>query len=119
MALETLKSISSVNKVALYHADVDTEAKEDAASEAFIFVDHQTNQITFKIQAGPVRENGLNGCQVADMIEVARVIIAELNQRFPCRENALTLTKLDEALMWQRERTRERTVRGVEGLNRT
>ena len=36
---------------------------------------------------------------------------------FACRENALALTKLQEALMWLHKRTRDRVSRGVEGTN--
>lgn len=38
-----------------------------------------------------------------------------LNQKFPCRENALAITKCEEALMWLNRRTEERKARGVEG----
>lgn len=34
---------------------------------------------------------------------------------FACRENALALTKLEEAMMWLQFRTRARMARGVEG----
>lgn len=34
---------------------------------------------------------------------------------FACRENALALTKLQEAMHWLHHRTRERVARGVEG----
>lgn len=34
---------------------------------------------------------------------------------FSCRENACTLAKLEEALMWQNKRTQKRKLRGVEG----
>lgn len=35
---------------------------------------------------------------------------------FPCRENALALTKIEEALHWLHSRTRDRIERGVEGV---
>jgi hypothetical protein len=38
-----------------------------------------------------------------------------LNQKFPCRENALAITKCEEALMWLNRRTANRVARGVEG----
>ena len=38
-----------------------------------------------------------------------------LNKDYPCRENAITITKLEEALMWQDARTKDRDGRGVEG----
>lgn len=37
--------------------------------------------------------------------------------RFACRENALVITKLEEAQHWGQHRTRQREARGVEGLN--
>jgi hypothetical protein len=36
---------------------------------------------------------------------------------FSCRENALAITKLEEALMWLEKRTRDREEREVEGTN--
>ena len=44
-------------------------------------------------------------------------MIEELNKKFPCRENAVTITKLDEALMWQEKRTKDREARKVEGTS--
>jgi hypothetical protein len=35
--------------------------------------------------------------------------------KFSCRENALVLTHLEEALMWLQKRTRDRMARAVEG----
>jgi len=35
--------------------------------------------------------------------------------KYACRENALALTHLEEALMWLQKRTRDRMARGVEG----
>lgn len=36
---------------------------------------------------------------------------------FACRENALAITKLEEALHWLNHRTRDREARGVEGTH--
>lgn len=38
-----------------------------------------------------------------------------LQSKFPCRENALATTKLEEALMWLERRTAERKARNVKG----
>lgn len=38
-----------------------------------------------------------------------------LNGKFPCRENAIVITKLEEALMWLNKRTADRQTRSVEG----
>ena len=37
---------------------------------------------------------------------------------YACRENALALTKLQEAMMWLHRRTSERAQRGVEGTSK-
>lgn len=41
--------------------------------------------------------------------------ITSLNEMRPCRENSIVITKLQEALMWLNERTRDRTARNVDG----
>lgn len=41
--------------------------------------------------------------------------LGKLQAKFPCRENALAITKLEEALMWLNKRTADRKARGVEG----
>lgn len=38
-----------------------------------------------------------------------------LQGKFPCRENAIVITKLEESLMWLNKRTQDRKKRGVEG----
>lgn len=84
----------------------------------FIEINDVGNAITFKIQNGPIKENGVNGCQVDTMIEAATLIIKGLNEQFPCRENAIVITKLEEALMWCKKRKANREARGVEGENK-
>lgn len=61
---------------------------------------------------------GVNGCQVDTVIEAAKLMLDRLNSKFPCRENAIAITKLDEALMWLNERTKKRISRGVEGTSK-
>ena len=84
----------------------------------FIYIRNDKNSISFTLQDGPVKENGVNGCQVDTMILAAKKIIEGLNKNFPCRENSLVITKLDEALHWLDHRTKDREDRGVEGTNR-
>src|SRR3990167_2923046 len=50
--------------------------------------------------------------------EVLAVLIDRLNflqAKFPCRENAIVITKLQESLFWLQYRTEQRKLRGVEG----
>ena len=50
--------------------------------------------------------------------EVLEVLIDRMNYlqgKFPCRKNAIVITKLQESLMWLEKRTSDRKKRNVEG----
>ena len=91
--------------------------KSEIRPNAFIYVRNDKSSISFTMQDAPIGEVGKNGVQLTALIEAAKIMLERFNQRFPCRENAITITKLDEALMWQRKRTYDRVKRGVEGKN--
>lgn len=74
--------------------------------------------VTFVGQRGPVKEVGVNGCQIDDMITFALGTIRTFNKKFPCRENSLAITKLEEALHWLDARKRDRVSRHVEGRDK-
>lgn len=134
MALETLKGVKRVGTENIVCMDDLREShpemfrpdgsmhyhmfEEKIRPHNFIYVRHDVNSLSFTIQNGPIKEVGKNGCQVSDIIAVAKHIIEELNKKFPSRENAMTITKLDEALLWQAKRTMDREARGVEGLSK-
>lgn len=40
------------------------------------------------------------------------------NGKFKCRENAIAITKIEEALLWLDKRTRDREARQVEGTHK-
>lgn len=69
-------------------------------------------------QNGPIKEVGVNGVThealLAILIDRMRGFQAG---QFACRENAIVLTHLEEALMWLKKRTEERIRRGVEGTH--
>ena len=73
--------------------------------------------VIFEIQSGPVKENGRNGCDATDIIRYTIGLYKSFNNAHPCRENSITITKLEEALHWQEARTRDRVERKVEGTN--
>lgn len=81
------------------------------------FIKLNSNEITFKIQDGVISENGVNGLQAIDLIKFSLELIKSLNQEFSCRENSLTITKLEEAIQSQESRTTNRIFRNVEGTN--
>ena len=112
MALETLADVKNIGGF-----DV-TGGVSNFSKERPILIHHESNQLCFQIQDGPVNEFGVNGCQVDTVIEAAKMIIEGLNKNISCRENALAITKLDEALMWLDKRKRDRMKRGVEGFEK-
>lgn len=91
--------------------------EKEVRPHSFIYVRHDKNSLSFTIQDGPVKEKGLNGCQIDTIIEAAKIMLEGLNDKFPCRENSLAITKLDEALQWLEYRKRDREKRGVEGTS--
>jgi len=69
-------------------------------------------------QKGPVKEVGVNGIFMEDLLNICRHRL-ECFQAGPyaCRENALALTKIQEALHWLDHRTADRQARNVEGTS--
>lgn len=67
-------------------------------------------------QNGPIKEAGFNGISGEALlaIQIDRLRSFQGGQ-FACRENAIALTHLEDALMWLQKRTRDRLSRGVEG----
>ena len=74
--------------------------------------------VKFYIQSDPISEVGVNGVQALDMLKYVKCLFESLNDAFPCRENALTITKIEEAIHWQDARTKDRQRRNVEGQNK-
>ena len=77
-------------------------------------------QITW--QKGPLGRDGArkepNGAFVEGVIQAAVGRLEHFQStRFKCRENALAITKLEEALHWLQSRADDREKRGIEGTN--
>jgi hypothetical protein len=79
------------------------------------YIKIEGNKVIFWIQDGPIKEFGANGVQATDMLEYVKELFVSLNAAYPCRENALTITKIEEAVHWQNARTADREKRDVEG----
>ena len=71
-----------------------------------------------RFQNGPIKEFGTNGVthEVLLAILIDRLRGFQSGQ-YACRENAIALTKLEEAKMWLQKRTMDRLTRGVEGTH--
>jgi len=70
-------------------------------------------------QEGPIKECGVNGCANEDLLAIVLCRLEHFqHSEFSCRENALAITKIEEALMWLRKRTVDREQRQVEGTSK-
>jgi len=56
-----------------------------------------------------------DGTTNEELLKVLIDRLSVLNNKFPCRENSIAITKIEEALMWLEKRTKNRIERGVEG----
>lgn len=78
----------------------------------------KSRSLCVAFQNGPIGEVGVNGVThealLAILIDRLRSFQAG---PYGCRENALALTKLEEAQHWLLHRTRARMVRGVDGTH--
>ena len=79
---------------------------------------HNPVYIDIKFQAGPIREVGVNGCSIEDVIDVLVVRLAGFQRGpFKCEENEAALFSLREAKARLMLRTARRSDQGVEGTN--
>lgn len=81
--------------------------------------DKNEKLLEVSFQDGPILEAGVNGAMDENLITI---VIDRLrgfqSGKYCTRENAIALTKLEESLMWLKERTRNREMRNVEGTHK-
>lgn len=78
----------------------------------------QVELCNIKFQNGPILEAGVNGISGEALLAIVEDrLIGFQSGQFACRENAIALTKIQEAMMWLYKRTRDRMARGVEGTS--
>ncbi len=131
--LETLKNVDTIGGFPVVVMDELREKYPEKFNEAggmdykwfekeirpknFIYIRHDVNSISFTLQNKPIKEVGVNGCQVDTIIHTAMLIIDGLDKQFPCAENKEASQCLFDALMWLKKRTLNREARGVEGTS--
>jgi hypothetical protein len=110
---------------------IDTLPASELATKLSIAASHLSHSIAVRqsgnqtlqfIEKVPV-EGGLpgelqtinNGTTNEELLRVLIDRMGHLQAKFPCRENAIVTTKLEESLMWLEKRTKDRNARGVEG----
>ena len=97
MALKTLKGIKEIGGFKIIRVkpeDMSWDEFDQLRDEYPINITDKMNCISFKIQDGPIKENGVNGCQVDTIIETCRIIIAGLDKKCPSDENKLAYNGL-------------------------
>jgi len=78
----------------------------------------ESAHVVIRFQNGPIAEVGVNGVSNESLLAIVEDrLLGFQSGQFACRENAIALTKIQEAMMWLAKRTRDRMARGVEGRN--
>jgi hypothetical protein len=88
----------------------------EATPEVLPTVD--TEFIKLKFQQGPVKEVGVNGCQIEDVLDILIRRLSGFQQGpFHCDENRIALENIETGLLWLKFRTSKRIAQNVEGKN--
>lgn len=117
MSLKTLKDIKEIDgfKIVRGTGELTWDEFDEKRKEYPINITDEKNMISFKIQDGPVKENGINGCQVHTLIATAKIMLEELDKQISCEENKMAIDGLHFALYCLDARKSNRESRGVEG----
>lgn len=111
MALETLKGVKEIGGFKVKRINWDQPENNH------IEINDKCNAITFKIQDGPIKENGVNGAQIDVLAHTLKLIVEGLNKNFPSSFNERAIKGLDDCLQAFADRKADRELRNVEGLN--
>lgn len=135
MALETLVGVTEIDGFKVAHMDKLKEqfpemVAEDGVTLNWKFFEKEIrpnypiqvrqdkNSIAFTIQNGPVKEYGVNGCQVDTIAVALKMMVADLNKAFPCEENAIFIYHMGQAIEALKDRKKRREDSGIEGTNK-
>lgn len=116
MSLRMLKDVKEIGGFPVLHFPEEKRKKHNMDTTP-ILIDHDDNYISFKLQSAPIKEVGVNGCQVETLIEAARLILEGFDKEVPHHFNDQAIIALTTALAYLGERTKERKARGVEGTS--
>lgn len=102
----------------LVEIEVTDEPGAGGANHEYLVRLPDGGETKISFQNGPIIEAGVNGLtQEVLLAIVADRLRAFQSGPFACRENALALTKVEEAQHWLHSRTLTRMRRGVEGTH--
>lgn len=113
-------NLLSSHKVSGLNQELEIEPKEDTdkggASHTYE-ISHKDKILgVIHFQNKPINESGVNGISNEALLAIVenRLLGFQAGE-FSCRENAIAITKIQEALMWLQKRTLDRVRRDVEG----
>lgn len=113
------------HKVNVCNSNIDVSVRDqpgagNACHEYVVVVHHDDGDqdIRINFQNGPIAEFGTNGLTHEALLAIIedRLLCFQAGP-YACRENAVALTKIQEAMMWLNKRTADRVDRGVEGTS--
>ena len=94
------------------------EPGQGNACHEYIIRESNGTEHDIHFQNGPIQDAGVNGISNEALLAIVEHrLLGFQSGEYACRENALALTKLQEAMMWLYKRTRDRVIRGVEGTH--
>lgn len=104
----------------LYCIDVWKGSKNsDGPADMATATEDAAPPVEMRFQNGAIGEVGPNGITDEALLAIVIDRIQGFQKgQFSCRENALALTKLEEAMHWLHHRTQQREARGVEGTSK-
>lgn len=107
-----MKNLETMNTI------IDRGAVKFNSPTSYLIKGKATNEVIseIKIQKGPVKEEGLNGIFIEDLLLICIDQLEHFqNSEYACEENERTLHHLRCALDTTRARQYERLMRGVQG----
>lgn len=114
--LDTIQTIDKLNSV--FAQD---EAGAGNANHVYEVHTAGSNEpvTIIKFQNGPRRDpDSTSGVLDTDLLEIVRDRLRSFQSgEFACRENAIALTHIEDALLWMDRRVRDRAKRGVLGTD--
>lgn len=119
MAIKTLAGVTKIGGYDVRHSIADKNQLAHRRDIGFVEVCGNAHTITFQLQDGPVKEGGVNGCQVDTILEAVVLMIEGLNAApHNVMENDKAVLHIKEALLWLDKRKRDREKRDVEGTSK-
>lgn len=110
MALETLRGVTSIDGFKVCRGKpkgMSWKEFDETRKEKPIHITDKVNMISFRVQDGPIKEKGVNGCQVDTLVKTAEQIIEALDEKSPSQWNSRAIGHLRDAYSALKARKRD------------